>query len=121
MVIIMNDRMRIVGKNIKVLRKNSLLSQGNLALFLNVDQSYVSKIENGERIISSDMLEKISELFGVTVENIMTEASDFKAISFALRADQIGTEDLETIRSINKLALNLNFMQNLIEEVKSHG
>ncbi len=115
----MENIMNIIGNNIKSLRTGSNLSQGNLATFLGVDQSLISKIEKGERTITSDMLEKISELFGVTLDNISKEMTDFKKISFAFRASEIQVKDLETIHCINKLALNLNFMKSLVEEGKN--
>ena len=48
----------IVGENIRHLRELARFTQDNLASFLDVDQSLISKIEKGERCLSSDMLEK---------------------------------------------------------------
>lgn len=117
----MDNMIKIIGSNIKKLRVQSKLSQESLAVFLGVDQSFISKIEKGERTITSDMLDKISELFGITLGDISNDKMTVKAISFALRADEINENDLETIRCINKLVLNLNFMQKLIEEDKIDG
>ena len=60
----------IIGKNIKTLRVEMGLSQSNIASFLNVDQSLISKVEKGERILSADMLEKLACLFGVSIDAI---------------------------------------------------
>ena len=62
-----------VGVNIKKLREEMKLNQSNLANFLNVDQSLISKIENGERSLSIDMLEKLACLFGVTIDEMENE------------------------------------------------
>lgn len=45
----------IIGNNIKILRDNMGFSQSTIARFLNVDQSLISKVEKGERSLSTDM------------------------------------------------------------------
>lgn len=57
----------VIGKNIRTLRENVNLTQSNLADFMKVDQSLISKIEKGEGGLPVDTLEKIADLFGVTV------------------------------------------------------
>ncbi|MBQ0070379.1 MAG: helix-turn-helix transcriptional regulator, partial [Spirochaetales bacterium] len=59
-----------IGNNIRTLRINMGFNQSNVAAFLHVDQSLISKVEKGERGLTSDMLEKLASLFGVTVASI---------------------------------------------------
>ncbi|MBN2285255.1 MAG: helix-turn-helix transcriptional regulator [Tissierellales bacterium] len=103
-----------MGDNIKTLREQSGFTQNNIAKYLKVDQSLISKIEKNERLITSDMLEKLSALFGVTVESFYEKSITANRISFALRANEITEEDLEAISAINRIALNLNFMTKLL-------
>ena len=103
-----------IGKNIRALRIQNGLTQSNIARFLQVDQSLISKIEKNERPITLDMLDKLSALFGVTVENLMGESVPTNRISFAFRANEINEDDLITISDINKIALNLKFMTRLL-------
>ncbi len=112
--IIMENMMLRIGENIKALREQSGFTQSNLANYLNVDQSLISKIEKNERTITSDMLEKLSALFGVEVESFSQDSILTNRISFALRASEISEDDLETISDINRIALNLNFMARLL-------
>ena len=105
-----------VGENIKILREKSGLTQANLAIYLNVDQSYISKIEKNERTVTSDILDKLSALFGIEAESFFQDLIETKQISFALRANEINEDDLEAISAINRIALNLNFMTRLMEE-----
>lgn len=112
--IIMENMMLRIGENIKALREQSGFTQSNLANYLNVDQSLISKIEKNERTITSDMLEKLSALFGVEVESFSQDSIPTNRISFALRASEISEDDLETISDINRIALNLNFMARLL-------
>jgi len=105
-----------IGENIKALREQSGFTQSNLANYLNVDQSLISKIEKNERSMTSDMLDKLSALFGVSVESLTKESVPANRITFALRASEISEDDLETISAINRIALNSNFMTQLLEE-----
>ena len=109
--IIMDNR---IGENIKALREQSGFTQSNLAKYLNVDQSLISKIEKNQRSMTSDMLDKLSALFGVTSESFRRESIPANRISFALRASEINEDDLEIISAINRIALNLNFMTQLL-------
>ena len=104
-----------IGENIKNLRENMHLTQSNLAHFLEVDQSLISKIEKGEREISTDMLEKISCLFGVTIDSIENDNVEASKLSFALRAKDLNEKDMETICAINRIALNVNFMNKMLK------
>ena len=57
----------IMGKKFKMLRERSGFTQSQLAEYLNVDQSYISKCEQNERQFSVDILEKTSNLFGCPI------------------------------------------------------
>ena len=105
----------IIGNNIKTLRDGMGFTQSTIARFLNVDQSLISKVEKGERILSADMLEKLTCLFGVSVDAI--EGSDIEAssLSFAFRASDLSVEDLEAISAINRIALNSEYMAELLK------
>lgn len=110
----MNKSLINIGATIKSLRENSGFTQKNIANFLKVDQSLISKFESGERPISADMLDKLAALFGISM-SVFYESADIKPLSFALRANEISEEDLETICVINRIALNSNFMTKLLE------
>lgn len=109
-------KLDLVGERLNELRNRSGFTQSMLAEYLNVDQSYISKCEKGERQFTTDVLEKAAELFGCNLDYFVNEASEFTPIPIALRAKSVTIEDLNTIAAMNKIALNLRFMEELIEE-----
>jgi len=105
----------LVGKKFKALREQCGFTQGQLAEYLNVDQSYISKCEKNERQFSVDILEKAGNLFGCSLEYFTNDATEYSPATIALRAKAVTAEDLETIATINKIALNLRYMEGLLK------
>lgn len=105
----------IIGSNIKALRDSMGFSQSAIAHFLNVDQSLISKIENGERSATADMIEKLSCLFGVSLDDIESSSLVMPSLSFAFRANDFTPEDMEAISAINRIALNSEHMSKMLK------
>lgn len=105
----------LVGEKFKKIREESGLTQGQIADYLKVNQSYISRYEKNERQLSVDLLEKLSNLFGCSIEYFTSDDSQYNPLPFALRASCITAEDLETVAVINKLALNLRSMENIMK------
>ena len=104
-----------IGKNIRKLRTNMGISQVEIANLLGVDQSLISKIEKGERSISSDMLDELSSLFGVSLFDMQKEDIEPVNLSFAFRSSGLTLEDMKSIVLINRIALNSEYMSELLE------
>lgn len=108
----------MAGKNmnerLKYLRKESKITQDQLAKFLSVDQSMITKLENGTRSFSITMVDKICSLFGCSEEFLMGESDDYIPLNFAFRSTGIEAEDLESIAAVNKIAINLKYMNELM-------
>lgn len=107
--------LKSVGERFSELRNRSGLTQSQIADYLNVDQSYISKYEKNERQFSVDILEKAAALFGCPIEYFTDETSEYEPMHIAYRAKSVTVEDLETIAAINKIALNLRYMEGLLE------
>ena len=105
----------IMGENIRIWRDNAGFTQGNLAVFLGVDQSLISKVEKGERNLSADMIEKIASLFGVTVDQLEKQNVATSKLSFAFRVSDFSIAEMEAMSAINKIALNSEFMRTILE------
>ena len=103
-----------MNERLKYLRKESKITQHQLAKFLSVDQSMITKLENGTRSFSITMVDKICSLFGCSEEFLMGESDDYISLNFAFRSTGIEAEDLESIAAVNKIAINLKYMNELM-------
>lgn len=105
---------RTMNTRLKALRKESRITQEQLAQFLGVDQSMITKLENGSRSFNVTMIDKICSLFGCTEEYLLGESEDYIPLNFAFRSNGIEAEDLESIAAVNKIAMNLKYMNEMI-------
>ena len=105
-----------LGKNLRQCREELGLTQSEVSAFLRIEQSYLSKIETGERAPTSSLLEKLCVLFGVSENDILAPAMPVRSFSVAFRRNGFQLEDLSTISAINRLALNLEFMGKLLDK-----
>lgn len=110
---------KTVGENLQVLRDGAGYNQQSIAKFLGVDQSLISKIEKGERSISTDMLDKLASLYGITISAIVNDAVVVRPLSCAFRCSDLSSSDMEAISAINKIALNSEFMNSILEGRKA--
>lgn len=71
-----NNFKMIVAQNIFYLRTQNQMTQLELASKLNYSDKAISKWERGDGIPDAFVLKKIAELFGVTVDYILTEHNE---------------------------------------------
>ena len=65
-----------IGKRIRELREQSSLSQEKFALMVDVERSYLAKVEAGKRNPSIDCYEKIASGFGLTLSELFAGIED---------------------------------------------
>lgn len=99
---------------LKELRKESKLTQSQLAQYLGVDQSMIARLEDGSRSLNVSLVEKICSLFGCTESYLLGEDDAYIPLNFAFRSNGIQAEDLEGIAAVNKIAMNLHYMNEMI-------
>lgn len=116
----MNRTLEEIGLKLKHLREQSGMTQSNIAAFLKVDQSLISKFEKGERSITSDSVDKLASLYGIPLSFLEENTKDVKPLTIALRSNELNEADLETICNINRIALNCNFITSLLKECQIH-
>lgn len=82
----------IVSKNLIELRKGRGLTQGELAELLNYSDKTISKWENGDSLPDISVLYSLTELYGITLDDLVHENAaeriDGKAEEKKLRAGQ---------------------------------
>lgn len=64
-----NDILKTFGSKLKELRQQKGLSQEALALELEVDRTYIGKIERAERNVSLKMIGKIAKALSIDVKD----------------------------------------------------
>lgn len=98
----------ITGLVIKGLRERFGYTQDTLSNYLGVKREMISFYENNERDVPLELLEQLSDLFGVelhvffsaTLEEAMAE------VVFAFRKDAISEHDMAQLSSFGKIVKN---------------
>ena len=60
-----------LGKNIKKIRIQKGMSQGDICRTLDMDRGYLSAIENGKKNITIAQLERLASALGVSVDKLL--------------------------------------------------
>ena len=66
-----NKAAKNLAKNIKRIREEKGISQGDICRALNLDRGFVSSIENAKRNPTLSTIEKIATAFGVGVGDLI--------------------------------------------------
>lgn len=69
-----------LGKKIRQLRQDNELSQAELANAVGVSREVVSNLENGLRMPKLDEINKLSELFGCSIDDLISDRDSVKII-----------------------------------------
>lgn len=73
----MNYDMKKSGERIRQLRIQAGFTQSELALKLNINRSFLSHIESGEKGCSVDLLVQLSKLFDVSLDYLVLGKRSF--------------------------------------------
>lgn len=108
--------MATIYEKLKMMREKAGLRQGQIADYLGVTQTFISKVETGERNLTVDQLENVVNLYGYSLAAFANADEDTHPIQFAFRAQDVRQEDLHVIADIGKIAINSRFMAKALEE-----
>ncbi|MDV0445401.1 hypothetical protein MmiAt1_09780 [Methanimicrococcus sp. At1] len=104
-----------LGNEIKKRREERGFKEEDIANFLNIEVKYIYQKETGKEPFSAMQLENICSLLGCDIMDVINgNHSDPLKISF--RSSNFETGDLIAISKINKIALNLNQMNQWLKE-----
>ena len=101
--------MTTVGDRLKKLRQENGYSQRQIAEYLEIDQSNLSKIENNKRNLNLVLLDKICYLYNCTPNYLLGKTDVYQKpnISFKSGRDM----DLNVISKINQLSYHLSVLR----------
>lgn len=60
-----------IGKNLKRIRTEKKMSQGDISRKLGMDRGYISSVENGKRNPTVATIEKLANALGVSVDELL--------------------------------------------------
>ncbi len=106
-----------IGANILKYRSYQGLTQQQVADFLGVTRELISLIESGKRDISVSNLNKLAELFGLHLSDLLEEDPKIQKVNLALAFRSDDSEiDLESIASFRRIVMNYLKMETLKHE-----
>lgn len=103
--------MKEVGQRLKQLREEHSYSQTQVAEYLGIDQSNLSKIERGERNFKLSSLIKLCSLYNCSQEYILCRSDEYDKSDIAFRAD--GKVDLNVIAIANETMNDLKMLRKI--------
>lgn len=107
------------GAIINAYRERMKLSQEVVAAFLGIKREVLSYYETDNREAPIEVLEKLSDLFGIGLDEFFEEDSSQVSanVAFAFRADEILIEDLGAIADFRKIIKNYFKLKKLEEKL----
>lgn len=101
----------------KKLREENKYSQEQIAKFLEMDQSYISKIETGERNINEVAFNKLCLLYNCSSDYLLGNSNEYQPPKLAFRADE--NVDLIAISKMNQIVGYLKFLREIEEGINN--
>lgn len=101
----------MMNRRLKKLREDYNYSQKQIAEFLDVDQSYISKIENGTRNVNEIVFDKLCLLYNCSPDYLLGESNDYEPPKLAFRSDE--TVDLFAISKMNQVTGYLKLLRRI--------
>lgn len=87
---------KILGNNIRILRLSKGWTQGYLADVLDLTPSFLTLVESGQRGMSLEVVEKVSEIFGIPIASLFID-HDY-AQGFAEDKSVLRNSELQRLR-----------------------
>ncbi|MBQ6813707.1 MAG: helix-turn-helix transcriptional regulator [Methanobrevibacter sp.] len=110
--------MNITGERLKKLRGLNGYTQKEVADYLEIDQSYLSKIEKGERNLNELSFEKICLLYDCSPDYLLGKSDIYESPKLAFRTKNEKV-DLNAIAKMNQVLGHLKVLRKL-EEAERH-
>ncbi|MGI6565630.1 helix-turn-helix domain-containing protein [Methanosphaera sp.] len=105
-----------IGNRLKKLRENNNFTQKQIAEYLDYDQSYITKLEKDEKILTVYALEELSDLYNCPEEYILDGEGTYTKPCYEYNTNTKNLE-ISTIAKMNKILRNLNFLSEITKDI----
>ncbi len=104
-----------IGKRLKQYRESAGMRQGQIAAYLDIDKSMVSRIESGEYRMTTEQLHSLAELFSCNEMELLSGTGEIQPMNIAICTVELDDEDMRVIAVINHIATNSCEMAKLLD------
>ena len=105
-----------IGVRLKELRELNNFTQKQIAEYLDYSQSYITKLEKDEKILTVYALEELSDLYNCSEEYILDGEGTYTKPYYEYNTNTKNLE-ISTIVKMNKILKNLNFLSEITKEI----
>lgn len=107
---------KILRDNFRTLRMKINVTQKEMANYLGLAQSSISKFESGKQNLTLSHLEKACALFGIRLQDLYQKREILPALCPSFRKSEVTLSLLEDVANINKIAMNILEMNEILGE-----
>lgn len=109
------DKMPIDLRRLKKLRVDNGYTQKQVADYLEIDQSYLSKIEKGERKITLSIINRLCLLYDCSHQYLFDKDDGYQLPKIAFKG--VNNVDLDAIARMNEVKMYLNQLRHIEGEI----
>ena len=109
--------MALMYERLKQLREENNYSQEQVADYLEIDQSYISKIEKGKRNLNEISFNKLCLLYNCSPDYLLGKSNDYEPPKLAFRSDE--SVDLFAIAKMNQVIGYLKYLRKVEREIEN--
>ena len=109
--------MAVIYERLKQLREENNYSQEQVADYLEIDQSYISKIEKGKRNLNEISFNKLCLLYNCSPDYLLGKSNVYEPPKLAFRSDE--SVDLFAIAKMNQVIGYLKYLRKVERKIKN--
>ncbi|SDA52844.1 helix-turn-helix domain-containing protein [Methanobrevibacter millerae] len=111
------DKMVLMYERLKQLREENNYSQEQVANYLEIDQSYISKIEKGKRNLNEISFNKLCLLYNCSSDYLLGKSNAHEPPKLAFRSDE--SVDLFAIAKMNQVIGYLKYLRKIERKIEN--
>ena len=111
------EKMAVICERLKQLREENDYSQEQVANYLEMDQSYISKIEKGKRNLNEISFNKLCLLYNCSPDYLLGKSDDYEPPKLAFRSDE--SVDLFAIAKMNQVTGYLKYLRKVERKIEN--